>query len=92
MKRWRLPRTRQLTPSPSLPCAAQSQFVIVACDGVWDVLEDQEAVDLVREHLGAGGGGASPAQGRAKTAAQVVVDASLSKGSSDNVTVLVIFL
>jgi len=63
----------------------------VACDGVWDVLEDQEAVDLVREHLGAGGG-ASPAQGRAKTAAQLVVDASLSKGSSDNVTVLVVFL
>jgi serine/threonine protein phosphatase PrpC len=90
-----------------------SQFVIIACDGVWDVLEDQEAVDLVLRHLGGagpagagaagaggaaggGGGGAAPGSGlptsKAKTAAQVLVDASLAKGSSDNVTALIVFL
>ncbi len=61
--------------------------MILACDGVWDVLEDQEAVDLIREHVGAGG---NPA--KIKTAAQVLVDASLAKGSSDNITALVVFL
>jgi serine/threonine protein phosphatase PrpC len=80
-------------PSPShhllLP---QSQFLIIACDGVWDVLEDQEAVDMIREHLGSGAGATSPPHSKAKTAAQVLVDASLAKGSSDNITVLVVFL
>ena len=55
---------------------------------MWDVLEDQEAVDRVREHLAAN----PPPLARAKTAAQVLVDAALSKGSSDNVTALVVFL
>lgn len=72
--------------------ALQSQFIIIACDGVWDVIEDQEAVDMVREHLGAGVGGAPPPNSRVKTAAQVLVDAALARGSSDNITVLVVYL
>lgn len=60
---------------------------------MWDVLEDQEAVDMIREHIGAGVGGVTtPAHGKAKTAAQILVEAALAKGSSDNVTVLIVFL
>lgn len=101
----------------------QSQFIIVACDGIWDVMEDQEAVDLVREHVTAtgkavsgaasgagagsaaaagasaagGGAGAAPAEAadadaRVKSAAQRLVDVSLQRGTSDNVTALVVFL
>lgn len=100
-----------------------SQFIIVACDGIWDVMEDQEAVDLVREHVTAtgkavsgaaagagagsaaaagasaagGGAGAAPAEAadadaRVKSAAQRLVDVSLQRGTSDNVTALVVFL
>jgi serine/threonine protein phosphatase PrpC len=69
-------------PAPS----TQSQFIIIACDGIWDVIEDQEAVDMVREHL------TSATLAKQKTAAQVLIDAALSKGSSDNVTALVVFL
>jgi protein phosphatase PTC1 len=71
---------------------AMSQFLIIACDGVWDVLEDQDAVDLIRAHIGPLEYGAPVPTSKAKTAAQVLVDASLARGSMDNVTVLVVFL
>jgi len=75
----------------------QSEFIIVACDGVWDVMEDQEAVDLVRMHLRGGDGasaclGAAEEEIRVKSSAQLLVDASLTRGSSDNVTAMVLFL
>jgi serine/threonine protein phosphatase PrpC len=79
------------------PSRLQSEFIIIACDGVWDVMEDQEAVDLVRVHLRGDGGGSgelsrTEADVRIKTAAQLLVDASLARGSSDNVTALVLYL
>ncbi|CAG9462507.1 unnamed protein product [Pedinophyceae sp. YPF-701] len=30
----------------------QDEFVVMACDGVWDVLNNQQVVDFVRERLG----------------------------------------
>jgi len=54
-------------------------FVLTACDGVWDVLTDQQAVDLVLQHWG------DPA-----AAASTIVRSALNKGSGDNVTAQVI--
>lgn len=31
--------------------AAEDEFMIIACDGIWDVMENQEAVDFVRQRL-----------------------------------------
>lgn len=64
------------------------QFVIVACDGVWDVIGDQEAIDMVRENVGGPGSvlGASAAR-----CSQVIVDGALARGSTDNVTCMVVF-
>ena len=53
---------------------------------MWDVLEDQDAVDLVREHLRGAGAGAT------KTAAQLLVDTAIAKQSSDNITALIVML
>ena len=54
-------------------------FVVVACDGIWDVLSDQAAVDIAAEHVH------SPQE-----AAQAIVRAALAKGSGDNLTVTVV--
>jgi len=58
---------------------AEDLFVVIACDGVWDVLSDQQAVDLVLQHWG------DPA-----AAASTIVRTALSNGSGDNVTAQVI--
>lgn len=109
----------------------QCQFLIVACDGVWDVMSDQEAIDVVRcgcrvvvrilpnltvvlclyyarvcyrrmlacalvlppsqqvrENVPTSG--VIPASA-ATRAAQLVVDAAIARGSTDNVTCIVVF-
>lgn len=54
------------------------EFVIIACDGVWDVVKDQVAVDLIR-HIE-----------NVTEAAQELVRHALFKGSTDNVTCMVV--
>ena len=59
--------------------AADDLFVVLACDGVWDVMDDQAAVDIVLEHWG------DPA-----AAASTIVRRALSSGSGDNLTAQVV--
>lgn len=54
------------------------EFLIIACDGLWDVTDDQEAVDLVRD------------KPDAQQMAKLLLEHALIKFSSDNVTVMVI--
>jgi len=54
-------------------------FVVLACDGVWDVLSDQQAVDLALQHWG-----------RPADAAASIVRTALSSGSGDNLTAQVV--
>ncbi len=52
------------------------EFIIVACDGLWDVMTDQEAVDFVRDID----------DGEAMS--QALVKKALEAGTTDNVTVV----
>jgi len=74
------------------------EFLIVACDGLWDVMEDQEAVDLVRgrvrhrrddddDRLG----GSETRDGQ-EGASSFLVEEALRRGSADNITVVVYWL
>ncbi|KAL7579622.1 hypothetical protein ACA910_007986 [Epithemia clementina (nom. ined.)] len=56
-------------------------FVILACDGLWDVMSDQEAVDIVREF-----------EGGKQDVAKWLVQEGLTRGSTDNLTVIVAWL
>ncbi|KAJ2721092.1 phosphatase 2C [Coemansia sp. Benny D115] len=55
-------------------------LLILACDGLWDVCSDQEAVDLIR-------GESDPTQ-----ASQVLLDYALANESMDNITTMVLRL
>jgi serine/threonine protein phosphatase PrpC len=64
--------------------ASQDSFLLLACDGLWDVLGHQEAVDHTHAVLQSGAS--------ASDAAQRLADLALRLGSSDNVTVIVVTL
>lgn len=59
-------------------------FLILACDGLWDVVKAGQAVDLVVQHLAEGGDRSS--------VAKLLVDSAKSRGSNDNISVVVVFL
>ncbi|KAI1620151.1 protein phosphatase [Exophiala viscosa] len=56
----------------------QDEFLILACDGLWDVCSDQEAVDLIR-HV------QDPQQ-----ASKMLVEHALARFSTDNLSVMVV--
>jgi len=55
-------------------------FLVLACDGVWDVLSDEQVVTLVSQMD-------SPDR-----AAEVIRRTAFTRGSDDNISVIVIFL
>ncbi|EEQ31134.1 mgpp2cl-1, protein phosphatase 2C-like protein 1 [Microsporum canis] len=54
------------------------EFLILACDGLWDVCSDQEAVDLVRNTK-------DP-----QVASKILVDYALSRFSTDNLSCMIV--
>ncbi|KAL2760884.1 hypothetical protein ACRALDRAFT_2117453 [Sodiomyces alcalophilus JCM 7366] len=54
------------------------EFMIIACDGLWDVCSDQEAVDLVRDVQDA------------TDAAKLLVDHALNRFSTDNLSCMIV--
>ncbi|KAI2785251.1 PP2C-domain-containing protein [Daldinia loculata] len=54
------------------------EFIIIACDGLWDVCEDQDAVNLVRDER-------DPA-----AAAKKLVDHALARFSTDNLSCMIV--
>lgn len=74
-------------------------FIIVACDGLWDVVDDQESVNLVLEGIRElmmlipSMQANSPDNKRAmgEALARMLVEEALARGTSDNVTCLMMF-
>ncbi|OQE32651.1 hypothetical protein PENFLA_c001G06529 [Penicillium flavigenum] len=56
------------------------EFIILACDGLWDVCSDQESVDLIRNVQDA------------QQASKILVDHALARFSTDNLSCMVIRL
>lgn len=60
------------------------EFLILACDGVWDVLTNQEAVEIVKHEL--------MLTKNPEAAARVLVQKAYDSGSADNISAMIVVL
>jgi hypothetical protein len=60
------------------------EYLILGCDGLWDTIQPPNVIEMVQEHL-AGGGARSQL-------AKFLVERAIAHGSTDNITVVVVFL
>ena len=60
----------------------EDSFVVLACDGVWDVLSNEEVCNLLMTAYSKG-------EKDCNTLAKLIVETSYSKGSTDNITAVV---
>jgi len=68
----------------TFPVEEKDEFIILATDGLWDVIESVEAVDLIQRLI---------QQGLPRDrVATWIVEESLRRGTYDNVTVVIIWL
>ena len=64
--------------------SSDDQFVILACDGVWDVLSNKECVDIVLGYLNTGY--------TLQRACELLIDECLERGSRDNMSACIVAL
>jgi len=58
-------------------------YLVLACDGIWDVIKPRNVPQLVYTHLTGGGS--------QESVAKLLIDHAKAEGSSDNMTVIVTF-
>ena len=61
-------------------------MLILACDGVWDVMSDQEAADMMMTRWKEKG--CCHDEG----AAEFLVKTAIKRGSADNITAIIVYL
>lgn len=63
--------------------SSKDKFVILACDGLWDVVSNQDAVDFIQDLLNKNFKG---------NFSKMLCEYALAKGSMDNVSIIIYFL
>ncbi|QLG71871.1 hypothetical protein HG535_0C02210 [Zygotorulaspora mrakii] len=64
----------------SVEITNEDKFLIIACDGLWDVIDDQEACEIIKDIK------------EPNEAAKTLVRYALENGTTDNVTAMVVCL
>ncbi|CAN1120853.1 Probable protein phosphatase 2C 6 [Linum perenne] len=98
LKPWIIPEPEVMF----IPRAKEDECLILASDGLWDVMSNEEACDLARRrilvwHKKNGTAATSPVKGEgidpaSQAAAEYLSNRALQKGSKDNITVIVVDL
>ncbi|XP_068194928.1 protein phosphatase 1A [Antennarius striatus] len=80
------PTEQLVSPEPEVyaieRCDAEDEFIILACDGIWDVMANEELCDFVRSRL--------EVTEDLERVSNEIVDTCLYKGSRDNMSVVLI--
>lgn len=58
---------------------SNDKFMVMACDGLWDVMENQEVIDFILKNK------------NSQNLLNKLTDHALQKGSTDNISVIVVF-
>ncbi len=66
----------------SLVLTPLDSFLVLACDGVWDVMNNQQVVDCVKKHVH---------MGDPEEAARQLAKEAYRRGSTDNISAIVVF-
>lgn len=61
---------------------SDDQFLILACDGIWDVMDNQDICELVRYKL--------KVEPSLEKVCSSILDACLTKGSRDNMSIIIV--
>ena len=80
------------------PLQNDDEFIIMACDGLWDVLQNHEAVNFVRDHLNNNniylyeipGKYPSSEVEKSNSIARKLASYAIARGSTDNVSIYII--
>lgn len=78
----------QISPHPDIEVHERTpadDVLILACDGLWDVMTSTEAVNTVREIYRSG-------ESNALLIAEEMIDLALDKGSKDNISAVIVKL
>ncbi|CAL1537712.1 unnamed protein product [Lymnaea stagnalis] len=68
----------------SIKLTGEEQFLVIACDGLWDVLTPAQVTQIVYDHVHSSPDGLDDV-------ASLLVKAARDSGSSDNISVIVVF-
>lgn len=83
------PEDQKVSPIPDIILqtrhADHDEFIIVACDGIWDVQSNSDCIKMVSEIFGEG-------EKDIGLVCEEVLDVCLGKGSKDNMTALIVKL
>jgi len=80
---------QRVSPSPDIIVQNRNmesdEFLVLACDGIWDVNSNKDCVDIIHEIISEG-------ETDLGLVCEEVIDVSLRKGSKDNMTTLIVQL
>lgn len=74
-----------VSPEPEIFLEERSEkdeFIVLACDGIWDVMTNEELCDFIRDRM--------LLTDDLKSVCNSVVDTCLSKGSRDNMSIIIV--
>eukprot|EP00798_Chlamydomonas_sp_ICE-L_P019161 gene19161-25770_t len=76
----------------SVPITAQDELLVLASDGLWDKVSNQEACDIARYCLNNSKGKGAKPDVASRIAAKILMTIAMERGSRDNITVIVVDL